>query len=64
MCCVMCETPMPPIDEAIDAGWMPSYYDGDDPCDGPVCPECCERRCMIARDGELELTFPEIRLNV
>ena len=28
------------LDAAIDAGWIPSYYDGQDEMEGPVCPGC------------------------
>ena len=28
------------VDDAIDADWIPSYYDGDDECLTPVCPAC------------------------
>ena len=62
--CVMCGRTHDDIYAAIEAGWMPSYFDGDEEMEGPVCGECVDRKLIQARDGELELRYPEVRLNV
>ena len=54
--CALCPAVMPDtVEKAIEAGWIPSYFDGDDECEGPVCPDCVERRLKVSDDGELEL---------
>ena len=52
--CTICNTSAPPINAAIDAGWMPSYYDGDEECEGPICPCCVQAYMSTGDDGELE----------
>ena len=41
--CVLCGVHQPNIEEAIDAGWVPTYWDGDNELDGPVCADCAEK---------------------
>ena len=40
--CVFCGATIPTVDQAIDAGWLPSYAVGDDEQPGPVCPSCAK----------------------
>ena len=42
------------FDEITSTGWIPSYYEQDDECEGPVCPRCVQRWLQIGQDGELE----------
>ena len=54
--CALCDAVMPEtVEKAIEAGWIPSYFDGDDEQEGPVCPACVEHRLKAGDDGELEL---------
>lgn len=48
--CYFCGTHQPEVDEAIDAGWVPSFigYEGVESAD-PVCPACTAR---LRWDGE------------
>lgn len=44
VCSVCCKTPFPGVSqEVIDAGWLPEYFEGEEECDGPVCPQCSEQ---------------------
>ena len=61
--CDICGKTVRSIETAIEADWCAEHFVGDDQ-GGPICPECAERHCMIGRDGELELTFPEIVLSI
>jgi hypothetical protein len=53
--CGLCNTTITSVEAAIDAGWLPSYYDGDDEVLGPVCPECTKSKLEI--DPETEEYF-------
>lgn len=55
--CYFCDRLMPDtIKGAVDAGWMPSFYEAGaaHETEGPVCPTCCEEHLEIAEDGELQ----------
>ena len=52
--CSLCDDSIETVEAAIEAGWFPSYYEGDDECDGPVCPKCAATKCRLTDDG-LEL---------
>jgi hypothetical protein len=50
--CVFCRAVFPAdFDQAVNDGWMPSYYEGEDECAGPVCPQCVKTKL----NDELEL---------
>ncbi len=55
--CALCPAVMPDdLNQAIDLGWVPSYWDGEVSCDGPVCPECLEKYLTMDHEsGELVL---------
>ncbi len=57
MKCYFCNCQMPEvIDEAIDAGWIPSFWHGDVECDGQVCPKCNKEFLRFnSEDGVFEL---------
>ncbi len=39
--CELCPAVLPDdIQVAIHEGWIPEFWDGDEPAGGPVCPEC------------------------
>lgn len=52
--CVICNMKMDDIDQAIDQGWTPYFYEGTEEY-GPVCPGCSEILLFKAKDGEMEL---------
>ena len=42
--CALCPTVFPGVsDEIIDAGWVPSYWIGEEEQEGPVCPNCSKQ---------------------
>jgi len=55
--CALCPTPFPGVsDETIDAGWVPSYFIGEEEQSGPVCPRCAEQFIVYdPKDGEATL---------
>ena len=44
--------------DAIESGWIPSYWKGDTPVDNPVCDKCVKARCQEI-DGDNVLTETE-----
>ena len=48
------------LNQAIDLGWVPSYWDGEVLCDGPVCPECLEKYLTLDHESG-ELVLKELR---
>jgi len=56
--CALCPTVFPGISDAIDAGWLPSYFINDDECSGPVCPNCAKQFLRPdPKDGEMVLNL-------
>jgi Zn finger protein HypA/HybF involved in hydrogenase expression len=43
------------MDDAIDAGWEPSFFVGDEQQTDEVCPRCAAIHLRLADDGEMEL---------
>lgn len=54
MKCVICGTEIGSIEESIDHGWTPYFYEGGTEC-GPACPECSGTLLQIGKDGEMEI---------
>ena len=54
MICTICGTEVESIEEAIDQGWIPYFYE-DQLEFGPACPECSEALLGIDENGDLEL---------
>lgn len=49
--CALCPTVFPGVSDAvIDAGWVPSYWIGEEEQEGPVCPNCA--RQFLVTDPE------------
>ncbi len=53
--CYFCRTAVADLEAAIDADWIPSFYDGDREVCEPVCPSCTAGRLQFSDDGEYEL---------
>ena len=55
MICCFCAAHLDTREEAVDAGWWPSFYVGEVEYEGPVCPHCVGRHLAAGADGELGL---------
>ena len=53
--CYFCRATAADVDAAIQADWIPSFYDGQREVTEPVCPSCRSTRLRYADDGEWEL---------
>ena len=54
MNCVICGIEIYSIEELIDQGWIPYFYEGEIEY-GPACSECSGTLLQMAEDGEMEL---------
>jgi len=55
MKCTLCEDgTVAGVEEAIEEGWIPNFYVGDDEYDC-ACPTCIEKYLIAGEDGEWEL---------
>ena len=54
MKCVICGIEINSIEESIDHGWIPYFYESEIEC-GPACPECSGTLLQMGKDGEMEL---------
>ena len=43
------------MDEAINAGWEPLFFVGDEQQTDEVCPRCAAIHLRLGDDGEMEL---------
>lgn len=55
MICAFCTTHLDTRDEAIEAGWWPSFFAGEEEFEGPVCPICSARFLERTPEGEIAL---------
>ena len=55
MQCCFCDKPVASIEEAVDLGWCPDFWNEDLQYQGPVCPECQCEHLETDEDGEFEL---------
>lgn len=54
--CHFCRTTIVDVTTAIEAGWVPSFYDDQREVASPVCPSCTAARLEFStEDGELQL---------
>ena len=54
MNCVICGIEIYSIEELLDQGWIPYFYEGEIEY-GPACSECSGTLLQMAEDGEMEL---------
>jgi hypothetical protein len=54
MRCAICGITVGSIDEAIEQGWCPYFYEGDKQFE-PACPNCSEALLQMSEDGEMEV---------
>jgi len=54
MKCVICGIGIDSIEESIDQGWIPYFYEAEIEC-GPACPECSGTLLQMGKDGEMEI---------
>ena len=59
--CTFCDAWVPDVPTAIDAGWIPSFYDGEHECSDIVCSACIARLMRQTEIGEFELINPTER---
>ena len=54
--CRLCRKTAASIEDAIDLGWVPGYWTGNElPVDNLVCSECADARLTL-HDGKFQLT--------
>ena len=53
--CYFCRTAVADVETAVQAEWIPSFYDGDREVSEPVCPSCTSARLQFSDGGEFEL---------
>jgi hypothetical protein len=53
--CYFCRMVVTDVETAVQADWIPSFYDGDHEVSEPVCPSCTSARLQFSDDGEYEL---------
>lgn len=53
--CCFCAAQVESVEAAIDAGWLPSFFIGENETSEPVCPSC-EATCLVEGEGgEMEV---------
>ncbi len=57
MKCVICGIESDSIEDAIEEGWIPSFYEAKTP-HGPACPSCSE--ALLERDSAGEMGLKEL----
>ncbi len=55
MKCVFCEKEVESVEEGIELGWYPDFWQGDVNWQGPICPECQTEHLFTDADGEYVL---------
>jgi hypothetical protein len=55
MRCCFCGKEVASIDEAVEAGWYPDFWQGDVNYQGPVCPDCQQEHLFTDESGEYVL---------
>ena len=54
MNCAICGIRIDSVDEAIEEGWCPYFFDGDNRLE-PACPSCAEALLQEGVDGEMQV---------
>jgi len=52
--CAICGTTVESVEQAIDLGWIPSFWEQEKEY-GPACAGCSETLIQVDEDGEWEL---------
>ena len=55
MKCVFCEKEVESVDQAVELGWYPEFWQGETNYQGPVCPDCQTEHLFTDTDGEYVL---------
>ena len=55
MKCCFCGKEVESIEQAIDFGWYPDFWQGEDNFQGPVCAECQQEHLFADESGEYVL---------
>jgi len=55
MKCCFCGKEVASIDEAVEAGWYPDFWQGDVNWQGPVCCDCQQEHLFTDESGEYVL---------
>jgi hypothetical protein len=53
--CCFCNATVVDVEAAIEAGWYPSFYAGDEEFSEPLCPRCFASFMVVGDDSETEL---------
>lgn len=53
MKCTICLTEVETREQAINEGWQPYFYEGEQE-HGPACPSCSDQVLVQGTDGEIE----------
>lgn len=56
--CYFCGAVEQLVEDAVDDGWIPSFWVGDEEELSPVCASCQAEHLREGKDGELELVEP------
>jgi hypothetical protein len=60
MNCAFCNREAPKdMDDVVQEGWIPDYFEGQDQMEGPVCPDCVDQHLWLSTDGEYEMRIPK-----
>ena len=54
MKCAICRITVETIDEAVEEGWTPCFFDGEQEHE-VACPNCSEALLQMSEDGEMEV---------
>jgi hypothetical protein len=41
------------VENMVNEGWVPAYWDGEVMADGPICPSCTQVYLEVDDDGEI-----------
>jgi len=54
MKCAICGIETDSIEESIDQGWIPYFYESEIEC-GPACPECSGALLQMSKYGDMKI---------
>jgi len=54
MKCTICGTTVESVEQAIDLGWIPNFWEEEEEY-GPSCNGCSDTLIQVGQDGEFEL---------